>query len=105
MPHIHIIKDEDKNLKNKEAIKNMSHKDMIQSMLSILIDEYNCNHQMDLDSENQVQIYTRDKEQKFIEEFLKKGIVEKKSSLMYLCGHPGTGKTSTLHLVLHKFKT
>lgn len=23
---------------------------------------------------------------------------------MYLCGHPGTGKTSTLHLVLHKLK-
>jgi Cdc6-like AAA superfamily ATPase len=24
---------------------------------------------------------------------------------MYLCGHPGTGKTSTLHLVLSNMKT
>lgn len=49
-------------------------------------------------------IYTRDKEQDFIENFVRKGILSKKSSLMYLCGHPGTGKTSTLNLVLSKFK-
>ena len=26
-----------------------------------------------------------------------------KSALMYLCGHPGTGKTSTLNFVLSNF--
>jgi Cdc6-like AAA superfamily ATPase len=26
-----------------------------------------------------------------------------KSALMYLCGHPGTGKTSTLNFVLSSF--
>ena len=77
---------------------------LILEMLKILIDDFNCNHQQDLESENQVKIYTRDREQDFIEKFVRKGLASKKSQLMYLCGHPGTGKTSTLHLVLSKFK-
>lgn len=28
----------------------------------------------------------------------------KKAGLMYLCGHPGTGKTSLLNLVLSEMK-
>ena len=51
-----------------------------------------------------MEIYSRDKEKKFIEDFVRRSIQSKKSSLMYLCGHPGTGKTSTLHLVLSKIK-
>jgi cell division control protein 6 len=31
-------------------------------------------------------------------------IEAKKSGLLYLCGHPGTGKTSTLNLVLQEMK-
>jgi Cdc6-like AAA superfamily ATPase len=31
---------------------------------------------------------------------VRRSILGRKSSLMYLCGHPGTGKTSTLHKVL-----
>lgn len=70
-------------------------------MLSLLIDEFNCSHQADLeDSENRIDIFTRDKEQKVIKTFIKENMSKSKSALMYLCGHPGTGKTSTLNLVL-----
>lgn len=81
-----------------------SKKDLIKEMLNILIDEYNCNHQQDLDAHAQVEIFSRDNEKKFIEEFVKRSIIARKSSLMYLCGHPGTGKTSTLHKVLSQVK-
>ena len=66
----------------------------------LLIDEFNCNHQADIDSENLVEIFNREKEHKKIEDFLKETITRKKSGLMYLCGHPGTGKTSSLNAVL-----
>ena len=51
-----------------------------------------------------MEIFTRDQEKKFIEDFVKRSILGRKSSLMYLCGHPGTGKTSTLHKVLSTVK-
>jgi Cdc6-like AAA superfamily ATPase len=31
-------------------------------------------------------------------------MISGKSGLMYLCGHPGTGKTSSLNVVLEKLK-
>ena len=31
-------------------------------------------------------------------------IQEQKSGLMYLCGHPGTGKTSSLNLILSQLR-
>ena len=31
-------------------------------------------------------------------------ILDKKSGLMYLCGHPGTGKTSCLNIILSKMQ-
>jgi Cdc6-like AAA superfamily ATPase len=37
-----------------------------------------------------------------IEDFLIQTINRKNSGLMYLCGHPGTGKTSSLNAVLAK---
>jgi Cdc6-like AAA superfamily ATPase len=53
-----------------------------------------------LDSENRVEIFSRDKEQREIKKFITENIQKKKSALLYLCGHPGTGKTSTLNFVL-----
>lgn len=68
-------------------------------MLRILTDEFNCKHQADLGSKQQV-IYSREEELAQIGNFLKGNMNENKSGLMYLCGHPGTGKTSALNLVL-----
>lgn len=51
-----------------------------------------------------MEIYSRDSEKKFIFDFVRRSVVGGRSSLMYLCGHPGTGKTSTLHLVLSQIK-
>jgi len=68
-------------------------------LVRVLIDEFNCNHQADV-GQSQQRIYTRDKEQGSIEKFIKENIAAEKSGLMYLCGHPGTGKTSSLNIVL-----
>ena len=73
-------------------------------MLRILIDEFNCNHQADLDSDKQVNIFVRDKEKKVIQGFIQENMKQKKAGLMYLCGHPGTGKTSLLNLVLSEMR-
>ena len=35
-------------------------------MLGLLIEEFNCNHQADIDSGNTVEIVSRDKEMEFI---------------------------------------
>lgn len=81
-----------------------SKKDLILEMLSLLIDEFNCNHQADLeDSNNRVEIFSREKEQKVIRNFIQENMSKGKSALIYLCGHPGTGKTSTLNFVLSSF--
>ena len=73
-------------------------------MLSLLIDEFNCNHQADLeDAQGRIPIFTRDKEQKVITAFINDNMSKGKAALMYLCGHPGTGKTSTLNYVLSSF--
>ena len=49
-------------------------------------------------------IFNRDKEETQITNFLKENFSKPKSGLMYLCGHPGTGKTSLLNQVLAKTK-
>jgi len=79
-------------------------------MLGYLIDEFNCNHQADLeDCSGRVEIISRVKEQKAIKLFITDNMPNKatgkpgKAALMYLCGHPGTGKTSTLNYVLSSF--
>ena len=36
--------------------------------------------------------------------FLAQNLKARRSGLMYLCGHPGTGKTSTLNQILAKFR-
>lgn len=73
-------------------------------MLGRVIDEFNCSHQADIDSETVVEIISREKEMEFISNFITKNMIEEKSRLLYLCGHPGTGKTSTLNLVLSQIK-
>ncbi|CDW83055.1 cell division control protein 6 homolog [Stylonychia lemnae] len=45
-------------------------------------------------------IIARDQEKKEIEEFLLANIQNKQSGFLYLCGHPGTGKTSLLVQIL-----
>ena len=57
-----------------------------------------------MDSPDQVKIYERDEEHSKIKEFLRNGINKGQSGLMYLCGHPGTGKTSSLNLVLAQLR-
>lgn len=73
-------------------------------MLRILIEEFNCNHQADLDSDKQVNIFVRDREKKVIANFIQDNMNARKAGLIYLCGHPGTGKTSLLNLVLSEMR-
>ena len=42
-------------------------------------------------------------EKKVIRTFISENMSKGKSALIYLCGHPGTGKTSTLNYVLSSF--
>lgn len=39
-----------------------------------------------------------------IKRFISDNMAQKKAGLLYLCGHPGTGKTSTLNLILSEMK-
>ncbi len=72
-------------------------------ILQSLIEEFNCNHQTFQDSAT-VNIFTRDAEEQQINTFIDDNLRKGKSGLMYLCGHPGTGKTSLLNQVLAKLK-
>lgn len=74
-------------------------------MIRNLTLEFNCNHQADIDSKDQVIIYNRVEEHKKIIGFLQGNIQKKKSGLMYLCGHPGTGKTSSLNSCLASIRS
>jgi Cdc6-like AAA superfamily ATPase len=71
-------------------------------MLKHLINEFNCNHEAHFSekAEDMNVIYNREKEHSAISEFLCQNHAQKKSGLMYLCGHPGTGKTSSLNFVM-----
>jgi Cdc6-like AAA superfamily ATPase len=42
-------------------------------------------------------IFNREQEEQQIIQFLMDNYDKKRSGLMYLCGHPGTGKTSLLN--------
>ena len=41
-------------------------KEKVINIIKVMIDEFNCNHQADLDSPNQVKIYERENEHKKI---------------------------------------
>lgn len=79
-------------------------KERVLKMVKIIKKEFNCNHEADLDAKSLSVIYNREQEHKKIDEFLKQTISGGKSGLMYLCGHPGTGKTSSLNACLSKLK-
>lgn len=73
-------------------------------MVKLIKKEFNCNHEADLNGKQAV-IYNREKEHEKISEFLTKTIQLGASGLMYLCGHPGTGKTSSLNSVLSEVQS
>lgn len=74
------------------------------NIIKIMIEEFNCNHQADIDSNKTETIYNRDNEHKKIKQFLETNLTKNQSGLMYLCGHPGTGKTSSLNYVLAEMR-
>jgi len=81
---------------------------VVVEMIRLLVDEFNCNHQADISQEvgssAQQTIFSREGEQRQISQFLVDNMNSRRSGLMYLCGHPGTGKTSSLNLVLSKIR-
>ena len=79
-------------------------KERVLKMVKIIKKEFNCNHEADLDAQSLPVIYNRELEHEKIDDFLKTTISEGKSGLMYLCGAPGTGKTSSLNACLSKLK-
>lgn len=79
--------------KNKEIV----------SLIRLMIEEFNCNHQADQD-QTSLRIFSREKEEESIMKFIKGNWTASKSGLLYLCGHPGTGKTSTLNMVFDKLR-
>lgn len=79
-----------KSLGNTEEMR-----EMMLDLLQSLEETFNCNHTQEIEGHT-VEIFTRDHEKKVIEEYISSSIKSAKPQLMYLCGHPGTGKTSTL---------
>ena len=52
----------------------------------------------------QEEIFTRESEHQIITKFLTENLRKRRSGLMYLCGHPGTGKSSSLNQILAKLR-
>jgi len=73
-------------------------------MLKLLNEEFNCHHEANLETGETNKIYNREDEHEQIKKFLVTNMEKGKSGLMYLCGHPGTGKTSSLNYVLSELK-
>jgi Cdc6-like AAA superfamily ATPase len=70
----------------------------LKDLISLLIEEFNCNAET-------LDIYKRETEKERIINYLDTNYTKGKSGLLYLCGHPGTGKTSSLNaLIKTKFK-
>ena len=66
-------------------------------LISKLINEFNCNS-------NDMKIYCRNYEKSQIKEYILENKKEGKSGLMYVCGHPGTGKSSIIRVILKEFE-
>ncbi len=66
-------------------------------IISNLTNEYNCNSK-----DNKV--YRRNFEKSQIKEYIEENMEKSKSGLMYVCGHPGTGKSSILRLILQEYR-
>ena len=88
--HMAVHKEEElikKNLPNK-YVKHYS-------AIASLINEFNC-------SSNDNQIYRRNYEKDQIKTFIDQKYENSESGLMYVCGHPGTGKTSIIRVILQE---
>jgi len=77
---------------------NLSIHGIMEKIIKILIEEFNC-------KADNAQIFKREKEHQEIKEFLEGNREQKKSSMLYICGHPGTGKTSSLFQVLREMES
>ena len=66
-------------------------------ILSSFMNEFNCNS-------HEMQIYCREYEKAQIKGYIESNKEESKSGLMYVWGHPGTGKSSILRVILQEFE-
>ena len=79
--------------KDKGKVENKkvpSFNDSVRHLYGMLISEYS--------SKPHETIFGREKERKIIEEFLESS--DSAKNLLYICGHPGQGKTALLEQVL-----
>ena len=67
------------------------------TMLLKIIEEFNCT------TAANKRVYHREYEKEFIKNFIEENKANGSSRLMYICGHPGTGKTSTLMELIQEF--
>ena len=66
-------------------------------MLLKIIEEFNCT------TAAKKRVYHREYEKEFVKNFIEENQANGASRLMYICGHPGTGKTSTLLELIQEF--
>ena len=66
-------------------------------IISKLANEFNC-------SSKDMKIYNRNYEKSQINTYIEGNIKDKKSGLMYVCGHPGTGKSSIMRVITQEYR-
>lgn len=67
-------------------------------MISEFMNEFNCNS-------HEMEIYLREWEKGQIKDYIDENMKLSKSGLMYVCGHPGTGKSSIIRVILKDFES
>jgi Cdc6-like AAA superfamily ATPase len=65
--------------------------------VNLLMNEFNC-------SSHDMMIYCREYEKSQIQAYIDDNLKEDKSGLMYVCGHPGTGKSSIIRVILKELE-
>lgn len=65
--------------------------------INMLMNEFNC-------SSHDMMIYCREYEKSQIQDYIYENLKENKSGLMYVCGHPGTGKSSIIRVILKELE-
>lgn len=65
--------------------------------INLLMNEFNC-------SSHDMMIYCREYEKSQIQAYIDENLKEDKSGLMYVCGHPGTGKSSIIRVILKELE-
>ena len=66
-------------------------------MITEFMNEFNCNS-------HEMEIYHREWEKGQIKEYIEENMKQSKSGLMYVWGHPGTGKSSIIRVILKDFE-